>query len=86
MDDGNIVGVELTARGKMARSYSLDLRERVKQAAQEGYPQNSVARIFKIGKATVGRYMARLRKTGNLTPDKMGGYKNRSYAVGFTSY
>jgi len=65
----------------MARSYSQDLRERVKQAVQEGYSQNSVARMFKIGKATVGRYMARLRKTGNLTPDKMGGYKKSKLAA-----
>ena len=59
----------------MAKPYSQDLRERVKQAGDEGHTQRAVAAMLKIGTATVERYMGRWRQTGSLTPDKFGGHK-----------
>lgn len=64
----------------MAKPYSQDLRERVKQAVNQGHSQSAVAKMFRIGKATVERYMARWRKTGSLEPDKFGGYKKHLLA------
>lgn len=64
----------------MARPYSLDLRDRVKQAVDEGHSHGAVAAMFRVGKATVGRYMARWRETGSLMPDKFGGYKQHRLA------
>lgn len=64
----------------MAKPYSEDLRERVKQAVDEGHPHQAVASMFKIGIATVERYLARWRRTGSLAPDKFGGHKTHKLA------
>jgi putative transposase len=58
----------------MAKPYSNDLRERVVKAVEGGQPQNSVAKMFKIGIATVERYMARWRRSESVKPDKFGGH------------
>lgn len=58
----------------MAKPYSTDLRERVVKAVEGGQSQGSVAAMFKIGIATVQRYMARWRRTESLLPDKFGGH------------
>lgn len=59
----------------MAKPYSEDLRERVKQAVDEGHPHMAVAKMLRIGIATVERYLERWRRTGSLAPDKFGGHK-----------
>ena len=64
----------------MAKPYSQDLRKRVKQAIDEGHAQSTVAKMFKIGTATVERYMARWRETGSLAPDKFGGHMKHKLA------
>jgi transposase len=58
----------------MAKPYSKDLRERVVKAVEAGQSQSSVATMFKIGIATVQRYMARWRRTESVQPDKFGGH------------
>ena len=65
----------------MAKPYSQDLRERVKLAVDEGHTHDAVAAMFKVGKATVERYMARWRETGHLRPDQFGGYKKHRLAL-----
>jgi putative transposase len=64
----------------MAKPYSQDLRKRVKQAVDEGHAQSTVAKMFKIGTATVERYMARWRQTGSLAPAKFGGHMKHKLA------
>jgi putative transposase len=64
----------------MAKPYSEDLRERVTQAVEAGHTHNTVAKMFNIGRATVERYMARLRQSGNLAPDKFGGHLKHKLA------
>lgn len=59
----------------MAKPYSEDLRERVKQAVDEGHTHMAVAKMLRIGIATVERYLDRWRRTGSLAPDKFGGHK-----------
>jgi putative transposase len=59
----------------MAKPYSEDLRERVKQAVDEGHTHLAVAKMLRIGIATVERYLGRWRRTGSLAPDKFGGHK-----------
>jgi len=58
----------------MAKPYSNDLRERVVKAVEAGQAAGSVAKMFKIGQATVERYLARWRRTESVAPDKFGGH------------
>jgi len=48
--------------------YSVDLRERVVQSWQHGRAQTWIAREFRIGLATVKRYLQMYRVTGQLEP------------------
>ena len=47
-------------------AYSLDLRERVVAAAEAGTPHAEIVRIFRVGVATIGRYLRRHRQGESL--------------------
>lgn len=53
----------------MARSYSLDLREKVMSYITSGGQKREAAKIFKIGEDTIYRWL-RKQKTGDLSPKK----------------
>ena len=57
----------------MARSYSLDLRERVVRAVAEGATVREAAARFGICAATATRWSQRSRSGRGLAPDKRGG-------------
>jgi transposase len=61
------------------RAYSLDLRERIVRAVAAGRPQSEVARTFRVGRATVRRYLELERATGSLAPRPIPG---RPAAIG----
>ena len=50
------------------RAYSMDLRERVVAAVDDGMTQDQAAATFGVSVNTVGRYLARRRDTGSLAP------------------
>lgn len=64
----------------MAKPYSEDLRLRIKEAIEAGHTRPVVAGMFKVGIATIERYMARWRQTGSLKPDKFGGHRRHKLA------
>ena len=49
------------------RAYSLDLRERIVQAVDQGRSQREAARIFGVGVSSVKRYLQQRARTGQLT-------------------
>ena len=49
-------------------AYSLDLRERVVRAVDEGVPRVEVARRFSVSNALVGKLLRQRRATGSLAP------------------
>lgn len=55
------------------RAYSIDLRDRIVQAVQQGASAATVAQTFGVGSATVTRYLARSRRTGSLAPTRPPG-------------
>ena len=57
----------------MPAAYSLDLRERVVTAVEEGLARQSVARLFKVGISTVNRWAKRLAQTGGCAALPSGG-------------
>jgi len=63
----------------MARSYSLDLRERVVAAVAAGQSCRAVASTFKVSVASVVKWSQRFRATGSAAAKKRGW--QRPYAV-----
>ena len=63
----------------MARSYSLDLRERVVAAVAAGQSCRAVAGTFKVSVASVVKWSQRFRATGSAAAKKRGW--QRPYAV-----
>ncbi len=56
------------------RAISVDLRHRACDAVVvEGLSCREAARRFKVGVSSVIRWCARLRQTGDVTPDRQGG-------------
>lgn len=58
--------------------YSVDLRERIVEAVLErNFSIHEAADTFRVGHATVARYLRRFRERGELTPDKPPGRPSR---------
>jgi len=55
------------------RPYSLDLRQRVLQALQDGQSQRAIAARFALALATVQRYARQFRERQDLTPQPIPG-------------
>jgi transposase len=56
------------------RPYSMDLRERVAGAVDEGEgPQREIARLFQVSVSFVSRLLQRRRQKGTLAPEPHGG-------------
>ena len=63
----------------MGRPYSLDLRERVVAAVEEGgLSCNRAAAKFGLGISTVINWVRRLRETGSVAAGQMGGHKPKA--------
>jgi transposase len=56
----------------MARAYSLDLRERVVAAIEEGLSTHQAAARFSIGISTAGAWARLKRSQGNVRPGRQG--------------
>jgi transposase len=60
------------------RAYSIDLRERIVAAVQNGLSQRAVAERFAVSAAAVNRYLRQHRdKAGNLSPKPIPGRARR---------
>jgi len=58
--------------------YSVDLRERIVEAVLERhFSIREAAQTFRVGRATVERYLRRFRERGELTPCKPPGRPSR---------
>lgn len=57
----------------MARSISVDLRQRVCAAIEEGLSCREAANRFKVSASSAIRWQSQMRKTGSLTPQSQGG-------------
>ena len=60
----------------MAKPYSMDLRERVAAAVEQGgLSRRQAASQFGVGISTAINWVRRLRETGSVAPGQMGGHK-----------
>ncbi len=65
-------------------AYSLDLRARIVEAVAEGQKHREVALRFKVGVATVGRYLSRARLgalAANVPPGRQAAIPETSYKL-----
>ena len=63
----------------MAKPYSMDLRERVVAAVEEGgLSRRQAAARFGVGESSAIRWVARSRATGSVAPGQMGGHKPKA--------
>jgi transposase len=62
----------------MARAYSVDLRERAVAAVLvEGLSCAAAAERFGVSESSVIKWVRRMRETGSVAPDKMGGRRGK---------
>ena len=60
----------------MTRPYSNDLRERVVGAVERGeMSRRQAASHYGVGISTAIKWVLRLRRTGSVSPSKIGGYR-----------
>jgi len=52
----------------MPKGYSIDLRERVLQALDEGLSKSTAHRLFHISRSTIDHWLALREQTGSLAP------------------
>jgi putative transposase len=65
----------------MAKPYSIDLRERVVGAVEQGgLSCHQAAAHFGVAVSTAINWVRRLRETGSTVPGQMGGHKPRTLA------
>jgi len=59
------------------KAYSMDLREKVLRAVDQGYPREEIVKIFGVSLATIKRYLKQRRETGMVAPKAIPGRPKR---------
>ena len=62
------------------KAYSIDLRERVLQAVEKGYPRTEIIKLFGVSRATIKRYLKQRRETGAINVRPIPGRPSRKFA------
>jgi transposase len=55
------------------KAYSVDLREKVLRAVDEGYAREEIVNLLGVSAATIKRYLKQRRETGTLAPKAIPG-------------
>ncbi len=55
------------------KAYSLDLREKVLRAVDQGYPRTEIVKLLGVSLATIKRYLKQRRETGEVAPKPIPG-------------
>ena len=63
------------------KAYSLDLRERVLRAVDQGEPRAEMVRMLGVSAATIKRYLKQRRETGHVRPKAIPGRPARKAAA-----
>lgn len=61
------------------KAYSIDMRERVVQAVDKGYPRTEIIKLFGISRATIKRYVKQRREMGNSTKRSIPGHPSKKF-------
>lgn len=55
------------------KAYSVDLREKVLGAVDQGYPREEIIKLLGVSRATIKRYLKQRRETGLVAPKAIPG-------------
>jgi transposase len=55
------------------KAYSVDLREKVLRAVDQGYPREEIVKLLGVSRATIKRYLKQRRERGTVTPKAIPG-------------
>ena len=55
------------------KAYSVDLREKVLRAVDQGYPRQEIVKLVGVSLATIKRYLEQQRETGTVAPKAIPG-------------
>lgn len=61
----------------MAKPYSVDLRRRVLEYIEETADKTKASQLFKVGTATIYRWIARKKQSGTIAPSPKKAYKKK---------
>lgn len=64
----------------MVWAYSVDLRERVLSAVEEGTPVYEAARVYRVSVSFIYKLLTRRKKTGQTSPSATKGHRPRKLA------
>lgn len=62
------------------KASSMDVRERVLQAREKGYPRNEIIKLFGVSRATIKRYLKQRRETGEVKVRPIPGRPSQKFA------
>jgi transposase len=55
------------------KAYSVDVREQVLRAVDQGYPREEIVKLLGVSSATITRYVKQRRETGTVAPKAIPG-------------
>ena len=55
------------------KAYSIDVREKVLRAVDQGYPREEIIKLLGVSRATIKRYLKQWRDTGTIAPKAIPG-------------
>ena len=60
----------VTGKGEKGamKAYSVDLREKVLRAVDQGYSREEIVKLLGVSRATIKRYLKQRRETGTIAP------------------
>ena len=62
------------------KAYSVDLREKVLRAVDQGYPRNEIIKLLGVSRATIKRYLKQRRETGTISVRPIPGRNSKKFA------
>ena len=62
------------------KAYSVDLREKVLRAADQGYPRSEMIKLLGVSRATIKRYLKQQRETGTISVRPIPGRPSKKFA------
>lgn len=65
----------------MVRAYSVDLREKVLRAVDQGYRREEIIKLLGVSRATIKRYLKKRRETGSVAPKAIPGRAPKKFGL-----
>ena len=63
------------------KAYSVDLREKVLRAVDQGYAREEIIKLLGVSRATIKRYVKQRRETGSVAPKAIPGRTPQKLAL-----